>query len=173
MTGRGKIVRARVVAVIAVATLSSGCNTLNRLSHVGDVPPMTQIQNPTSSPAYRPVTMPMPNMATTAQEPNSLWRSGSRSFFKDQRANEVGDILTVLIEIADKAEINNTTKRTRTNTEDASVNAMFGYESSLTQVLPEQIDPGNLIDVDSASSAEGTGEVLRKLPDSACTCKSD
>ena len=152
---------AKIAGGVAVAALLSGCNTMTRLAHIGDTPPMTQIQNPTKAPQYRPVTMPMPQMPPSEQEPNSLWRAGSRSFFKDQRAGEVGDILTVLIEIDDKAEIDNTTTRSRTNTENANVDALFGYESSLDRILPEAIDPSNLIDLGSSTSNEGTGSVDR------------
>ena len=149
------------VAVSAAALALAGCTALNRLAEVGAQPPMTSIQNPTKSPMYRPVTMPMPRVVPVAHHPNSLWRAGSRAFFKDQRAANVGDILTVLIEIDDKAEISNTTKRSRANTEDASLNAFFGYESSLSRVLPETIDPGNLLDLDSVTSNEGVGSVER------------
>ncbi len=155
-------VRPGVTATVLVALLLSGCNMFNRLAEVGRTPPMTQIQNPTRAPGYRPVSMPMPAMAPQPRRANSLWRPGARSFFKDQRAAQVGDLLTVLITIEDKAEISNTTTRNRTNTDDASVSAFLGYESSLSRVLPEAINPGNLIDIDSKSENTGSGSVNRK-----------
>ena len=151
----------RIFAIFAIASVLTGCNALNRLAEVGGEPPMTTIQNPTKSPNYRPVTMPMPRAQPIAHQPNSLWRAGSRAFFKDQRAAHVGDILTVLISIDDTAEITNTTKRTRANTEDASLNALFGYESSLNALLPEAVNAGNLIDLDSETSNEGAGTIER------------
>jgi len=152
---------ANVIAISTAALALAGCNALNRIAEIGAEPPLTTIQNPTKAPQYRPVTMPMPRALPVVHHPNSLWRAGSRAFFKDQRATNVGDILTVLIEIDDKAEISNKTKRSRANTEDGSLNAFFGYESSLSRVLPEAINPGNLLDLDSKTSNEGFGSVER------------
>ena len=53
--------------------------------------------------------MPMPTPQPASYSPNSLWRNGSRAFFKDQRAHQVGDILTVKVKITDKAKIDNET----------------------------------------------------------------
>ncbi len=149
-------------AAVAMATIMlSGCNFFNRLAEIGATPPMTQIQNPTRAPGYQPVSMPMPAPIAKPHQPNSLWRPGARSFFKDQRAARVGDILTMLITIDDSAAISNTSTRARTNTEDSSINAFLGYESTLSRILPETIDPGSLIDVDSATSNSGSGTVDR------------
>ena len=150
------------IVVFALATSAvSGCNMLTRLAEVGQEPPLTQIQNPTYAPHYRPVSLPMPEEADRKRAPNSLWRHGARAFFKDQRAARVGDLLTVLISIDDKATITNKTTRARTNTEDASANALLGYESSLSRVLPETINPGNLLDLDSKTSNVGEGSINR------------
>ena len=106
--------------------------------------------------------MPMPDPAPQVRQANSLWRTGARAFFKDQRANQIGDILTVMIEISDKAELSNTTSRSRANTEDASIGAFLGYETSLSRVLPETINPGSLVDLDSQSSNTGAGSIDRE-----------
>ncbi len=68
--------------------------------------------------------MPAPQPAI--YNPNSLWRNGSRAFFKDQRAHQVGDILTVKVNITDKAKIENETQRSRTNKEDSGVTDFIG-----------------------------------------------
>src|SRR4051794_36461011 len=106
---------APVARLLATAALSLGLtacgNVMERLSEVGKAPEVTQIQNPTASPAYKPVSMPMPPPITTEREANSLWAAGSRAFFKDTRAARVGDILTVLVQIADVAQLQNETKR--------------------------------------------------------------
>ncbi len=64
---------------------------------------MTPIENPTAKPGYKPVQMPMPTPQPAVYNPNSLWRNGSRAFFNDQRAHQVGDILTVKVNINDTA----------------------------------------------------------------------
>jgi len=108
------------------------------------------------------VALPMPADQPYTTKPNSLWRTGSRAFFKDQRATKVGDILTVNINVTDSATVDNKTTRSRTAREGASANALLGYERSLGKILPEAIDPENLIDTNSSSKNEGAGSVNRK-----------
>ncbi len=152
---------ARKLALTAMVLSLAGCNTLNRLSQVGEEPPLTNIENPVQKPSYRPVSMPMPAPQPIERNSNSLWRTGARAFFKDQRAGNVGDILTVLIDIQDSASISNSTKRERTATEDASLGAFLGYEKSLHKVLPEAISPGNLAEAESSSLSKGSGSIAR------------
>ncbi len=150
------------VATIAVLALTLGaCNALNRLSEVGAPPPLTAIQNPAVLHGNQPIAMPMPPPLFVERKPNSLWRPGSRAFLKDQRASKVGDILTVVIEISDKASISNSTSRSRTAGEDASAASILGYEASLTELLPDAFNPTSLIDLDSSSNTQGAGSVKR------------
>ena len=81
----------------------------------GEHPPLSKIENPTAQPGYKPVQMPMPTPQTATYNPNSLWRNGSRAFFKDQRARQIGDIMTITVNITDKAAIANETQRSRTS----------------------------------------------------------
>ena len=151
----------RLPAIVALAVALSGCNALTRLSTVGAEPPLTTIENPTLQPTYRPVSMPMPAPRPAERNANSLWRTGARAFFKDQRAADVGDILTVVVDLEDEATINNSTTRARTANEDGSLNAFLGYESSINRILPETIQPGNLLDVNSQSNSNGAGQISR------------
>jgi flagellar L-ring protein precursor FlgH len=70
---------------------------------------MSKTADPTKDPNYRPITMPMPRAETAPSEPNALWRQGSRAFFKDQRAAQVGDLVTVVVSMTDSAVLNNVT----------------------------------------------------------------
>jgi flagellar L-ring protein precursor FlgH len=151
----------RIAVLVITAGVLSGCNTLTRLAEVGREPPMTQIQNPVVSPSYRPVSMPMPRTAVRKRAPNSLWRHGARAFFKDQRAARVGDLLTVMISMDDNATINNKTTRSRSNSESAGAPSLLGFETRLSRILPNAVDPSSLLELESELSNEGNGTINR------------
>ena len=100
---------------------------------------------------------PMPSAASA----NSLWRTGARAFFLDQRANRVGDIVTVQIEIDDRAQTSNSTSSNRSGAMSAGVPNFLGLESSLGRILPGGFDPANAISTNSTSSNTGSGSVSR------------
>ena len=155
----------RFIGFAAAATLAASlgaCSAVDRIEGIGTAPALAPINNPTAQAGYRPVSMPMPAPEQVVYEPNSLWRSGSRAFFRDQRAARVGDIMTVIINISDSAKVNNATKRTRANSEAAGAPNFFGLESQLSKVLPEAVDPAKLVDVTSDGSSAGSGSVDRK-----------
>ena len=156
------LLRTRVLAFSALTLALTGCSSLDKLSQVGNAPPLSPIENPQTTPGYRPVSMPMPAAKPVIFKSNSLWRSGSRAFFKDQRASRIGDILTVNINIADKAEVENTSARSRANSEDAGLDNLFGFEGSLAKILPDTVDNASLVGATSNSSSQGTGSVDRK-----------
>lgn len=111
-----------------------------------------------------PGAMPMPAAAAEPFAPNSLWRAGSRSFFNDQRAARVGDILTVQIDISDSADLSNSTSRDRSGSISAGINALAGQERLLGRLLPPggAFDPTNLVDADGQSQSQGSGEISRQ-----------
>src|SRR5438552_6234384 len=113
-------------ALLAVAGFASGCSSIDRLSQIGEKPKLSEIENPTAQPGYKPVAMPMPKPETVSYNPNSLWRNGSRAFFKDQRAHQIGDLLTVTVNITDQANFANETQRNRTSKEAANLNDFAG-----------------------------------------------
>src|SRR5471030_2466157 len=119
------VMRHAVLASLT-ASLLSGCAAFDRIRLIGSQPPLSTVDNPTARAGYKPVQMPMPAAQPASYNPNSLWRNGSRAFFKDQRAHQVGDILTVKVNITDKATIANETQRSRENKEDSGVDNFFG-----------------------------------------------
>src|SRR4249920_3584438 len=101
------------LAALVAAGLLADCSAMDRLKNIGEQPALSSIENPVAQPGYKPVQMPMPTPQPASYNPNSLWRNGSRAFFKDQRAHQVGDILTVTVNLNDKAVIANETQRSR------------------------------------------------------------
>jgi hypothetical protein len=73
---------AKIAALLSTTILATGCSSLDRLRLLGDTPPLSAINNPTAAPGYKPVQMPMPAPQPAIYQPNSLWRTGSRAFFK-------------------------------------------------------------------------------------------
>lgn len=116
-----------VSTVSALCLFLAGCGGMGHLGEMGHPPRMTKTSDPTQLPDYRPVTMPMPPLQPPPTEVGSLWRSGSRAFFKDQRASQVGDLLTIKIEISDNAAVRNGTQVSDNNNESVGIPNVFGY----------------------------------------------
>src|ERR1700760_3476695 len=149
---------ALAAALLATAALGGGCSALDRFAALGEKPALTAIENPTAQPGYKPVQMPMPKPEAVSYNANSLWRNGSRSFFKDQRAHQIGDLLTVTVNITDQANFANETQRSRTVTEDSGITAFLG--SSLLNGRTAL--PGRLLTADATSTSDGKGSIQRQ-----------
>lgn len=106
--------------------------------------------------------VPTPRPMADSFAPNSLWRPGARSYFNDQRAAQVGDILTVKISIDDSADLSNESSRSRKGQSTVGVNNFGGLESNLGRVMPGGFDPTTLIDASGDSSSAGKGSVARQ-----------
>ncbi len=150
---------ALVTASFAVLSLAGGCSSIDRLSQIGEKPKLTEIDNPTTQPGYKPVQMPMPKPETVSYAPNSLWRNGSRAFFKDQRAHQVGDLLTVTVNITDQANFANETQRSRSAKEDSGITDFLGSKTLGTQA--QKVLPGRLLTANSSASSDGKGTIQR------------
>jgi flagellar L-ring protein precursor FlgH len=157
------IVRATAGPAIAAAIVAAvgGCNTITRLSEVGDGPKLTEITNPVAQPGYRPVSLPMPAPQIPEDNPNSLWRTGAKAFFKDIRAKEVGDILTVRLVLDDSAKMENKTNRGRNDSETQGVPAILGYETKLSKIFPSAVNPDELLAFKTKHNTEGDGKIDR------------
>ncbi|SNB75528.1 flagellar L-ring protein precursor FlgH [Arboricoccus pini] len=158
--------KASKISLVGAALLAmslAGCVVADRLANVGQAPQFSPVVNPTQQPNYQPVNLPMP-----APEPmvaagaNSLWRSGARGFFRDQRARRIGDILTVAVKIKDNATLANESKRSRANSDKFGLASFFGFEKKLERALPNGADSNSLVDASSDTSNDGKGGVVRK-----------
>jgi flagellar L-ring protein FlgH len=151
----------RTIPLAGLVVALGGCAALERLSQIGEQPKLSAIENPTAAPGYKPVQMPMPQAQPASFNPNSLWRNGSRAFFKDQRAHQVGDILTVKVKFTDKATLENETSRSRKGEEDSNVEAFFGRKT-MPPPLNKVTVPGKILQTDSTGLSEGKGSIDRK-----------
>jgi flagellar L-ring protein precursor FlgH len=129
------MLRTTFISVLLAVSLA-GCGGMQeKLSRINEPPPQSK---------SAAATMPMPEPVPDIRMANSLWSTNRTTFFKDQRARAIGDILTVLVTIADKAELDNETKSSRDTTTGANATAVAGLESYLGKVLPGPSDPTNL-----------------------------
>jgi flagellar L-ring protein precursor FlgH len=140
----------------------TSCSAVDRVSKIGEAPTMTKIENPTTKPEYQPVSLPMPAPKNANRQKNSLWAANRTTFFEDQRASDIGDIITVLIDIDDTAALENATQRSRSSNENADLPSVLGYEEALNRVLPQAVDNTDLIDFDSDSNHTGNGSIERE-----------
>lgn len=147
-------------SILLAATLA-GCGAGDRLAQVGQQPALNAIQDPTTTAGYRPVQMPMPEPQKAHYNPNSLWRSGNRAFFEDQRAKQVGDILTVVVTISDKAQFDNETTRKREDSSSLGAGGALGTAID-TIFMPAGVAASDIASTDSSSDFKGTGSVDRK-----------
>lgn len=170
----------RGAAIVALAASTTACASIDRHAMAQDAlaapgaaytaarhalapPQLAPVASPAALTGGGQQTMPQPAPASyEAPSPNSLWRAGSRSFFNDHRANTVGDILTVNIEIDDSAKLTNSSNRSRQASTSAGVSHFFGLENSLGRVLPQGFDPSNMVGGDSQSDQTGAGAINRE-----------
>lgn len=170
----------RRLALLALAAGAAGCASVDTGELAQDAlaapgvayaaaqrglaaPQLAPIATPAALTGGTQQSMPQPApVVYEAAAPNSLWRSGSRSFFNDQRASRIGDILTVLIEIDDKAELSNTSNRSRSGSTAAGVSNFFGLEQTVGQLFNGAFDPETMVQADSQSTHSGTGAINRE-----------
>lgn len=166
--------KTKLAGSLALVTLLSACGNLDRIKDIGKEPGLTPIVDIKSPARQRSISVPLPQNAPQKHEANSLWRTGARAFFKDQRASNVGDLLTVQIDIQDQAQIGNTTARSRTTAENSGIENFLGLPQGIDNLIgsgaapgstraaiAQGFDPANLVGIDSTNSYNGTGTVNR------------
>ncbi|MES2252611.1 MAG: flagellar basal body L-ring protein FlgH [Pseudomonadota bacterium] len=130
----------------------TGCNLAEKLSTVGETPELSQIQDPTRVKGYQPISMPMPTASTQQIEHSpSLWQTGSRAFFKDQRAGKIGDVITVIIAIDQSESIEMTPSIERKNSGTSTVTNALGLERKAEKFFPAKQRPQSSILADIAN----------------------
>ena len=149
----------RAAALLAVLLLP-GCGALTRLSEIGRPPALSPSGDPTADPAYRPISLPQPRPHSDIPEANSLWRAGSRAFFKDTLAANVGDIIPVLVNITDAANVQNATSAARTSAEAEGAPSILGLQASIPHLF-KNTSPDSLVSTSGSGNSTGTGVIKR------------
>ena len=146
------------LALLVVAALA-GCTPL---SEVGKAPEFTP-----SDTNFELAAMSAPGLPDLIDEPvapfvaASTWTRGRGSLLGDRRARDPGDILTVVIDIDDGAQISNSTSRSRSGSESLGIPQFFGLPQSLDSGLPDGASLGNAVETAQSSSSSGDGSVNR------------
>jgi flagellar L-ring protein precursor FlgH len=102
-----------------------------------------------------------PASRTTPAAGASLWSGSQQFLLGDARARIPGDILTVVIEIDEQAEISNTSSRSRSGSESLELPSLVGIPQRLGSFLPEEASLDDAVRAESESSSSGDGRVRR------------
>ena len=152
----------RKLLLCAMLVSLAGCGTMGRLGHVGRAPKMSEVEQvavPDVEASLARDRAAAPPPAGTAAPSASLFRTGSGALFQDQRAAKAGDILTIRIDISDKASVSNSTSRTRDGSESGGASAIFGLEKIVKDIAG--VDTANLVGSQTSSSSSGKGSTSR------------
>lgn len=136
-----------------------GCSGINELKTAVAGTNLSGIDN-IKDPEAAPIKTPLPDAVVEQPNRNSLWQTGARSFFKDQRACRPGDILTVTVNVNDSANMNNSTKKERTSQNKSALSKLAGVETGLHKYFPG-ITPSSVFDTSSTPSHSGKGAINR------------
>jgi flagellar L-ring protein precursor FlgH len=146
------------IAGFAVLGLTLACA---RADHIGRTPDFTAAQDAPEVRAMIDPGLPIVLLERRAADAASLWSPSQASLLGDRRAVVRGDILTVVIEIDESAEISNSTDRSRSGSENMSLPGLFGIPQRLDEKLPEGASSAELVGINSQSSSSGDGSVKR------------
>ncbi len=147
--------RAKILALMLLA----GCSS----TPLGKAPEMTSIVATEDRNAM--VTYSLPQVVDRAPRfpgsDASLWTGDRGSLLGDRRAMQRGDILTVVIEIDDQAEISNSSDRSRSAAQQMAVPQLLGLPQRIDPRLPDGASLGNAVGINSSSTSSGDGSVRR------------
>lgn len=149
----------RVLALMVTGgVLLTACG---REDHIGKPPSFTEPAQSSEYEAMRYAAVEPAEYPARAADNASLWSGGKASLLGDRRAMQRGDILTVVIEIDDRAEISNATSRSRSGSESLGIPQLLGIPQRVDPRLPEGASLGSAVSLDSSSQSQGNGTVRR------------
>jgi flagellar L-ring protein precursor FlgH len=145
--------------VLAIFVLLSACG---KIADVGQAPELTPA---VQSAEHLAMTAPQPVDILAQRDPlraASLWTGDRQSLLGDRRAGGRGDILTVVVEIDERAEIDNATNRSRSGSESLQIPDLFGLPQAVQDSLPDGSSLASAVGTSSQSASNGSGGVRRK-----------
>ncbi len=114
---------------------------------------------PTEQPAFWAEREAVPQVKTAANP--SLWTTAPNALLGMRRAKDVGDLLTVVVDMNDQANVQTSLTRNRSTNEQFTLGALFGLPQWANGVLPSgaTLSPG--VDYDRTAALTGNGAVNR------------
>lgn len=150
--------RKTLISFVAITCGVAGCA---RMDHIGKPPSFSPAVATKEHSAMLSPGLPLRIDAEGPTEAASLWSGARQSLLGDRRAIQQGDILTVVIEIDEEAEISNATDRSRSGSESLGMPGLFGIPQRIDQQLPEGASTSEAVSINSASRSTGDGSVKR------------
>jgi flagellar L-ring protein FlgH len=166
-----------VISIFIIGIFLTACgSTVERLKRVGKAPDLAKLEVPIDEEKLSAAEKEEQNRAHRKRT-NSLWQPGSTSFFRDNRAWKIGDILKVKVSITDKATLANSTSQSRNNGDALEMTQFFGKNRNIAAALgmskgarPNAAAPvgaaaataTNLLDTSSKRKVDGSGNIDRK-----------
>lgn len=146
------------IAILSVLALPLACT---RATEIASGP---QLSSPKATEEFAAMTAPEIDFSNIGgpEQRASLWAGSSRSLVGDRRAAARGDILTVVIQIDDRAEMSNTSGRSRTAADRVAMPQLAGIPQRLNPKLPDGASMGDLVSLNSSSSFKGQGNISRR-----------
>jgi flagellar L-ring protein precursor FlgH len=144
-----------------VIFLCTGLCACSPLENVGRAPEFSPLEGSFQHHAMYSSSFPEDVVPETPTDASSLWTAGRSSLFGDRRAAHRGDILTVVIEIDDGAEISNSTGRNRSGGSTLGMPSLFGIPQRLDAQLPDGASMADAVNLNGSSNFEGSGTVSR------------
>jgi flagellar L-ring protein precursor FlgH len=138
----------RLVTILGLCFLAA-CAT--RPEDLGREPAMTPVG---SGVTVEREPLPQLFRGSGPARPNSTWSNASADLFTSPRARQVGDIVTVNIQIDDKAEFDNASDRSRQSAISGGLQYAFSFKGW-------DADGTGDLGVDSSSSSTGQGTIDR------------
>ncbi|WP_103332097.1 flagellar basal body L-ring protein FlgH [Pseudotabrizicola formosa] len=137
----------------------AGCTSLDE---VGRAPGFSPLEGSYQHHAMYSNALPESADPTGPTEASSLWTAGRSSLLGDRRAGKRGDILTVVIEIDDSAEMSNSSDRSRTGNQSMGIPQLLGLPQRIDRALPEGASMAEAVETGSSSTFTGDGSVSRQ-----------